>query len=293
MSAAHMNGGLFEFDAAMSGSLVVSVLFHVAVIVLLSMSLPFLAKDRIIVSNPISVEIVDIDELTQSNKPSPPKKADPEKMEAKPQENPSPPKMTAEAPPDLTKPKPPDVKDAVAEPREAVPPPKPLKKVELKKPPPKKPKPPAKKVAAPKQNDFASLLRNLTPDTEAAEQAAQPDQVTASQISQIARLADRLTISEMDAVKRGLMPCWNIPIGTKDAEKQIVEVRLLMNPDRTVQQATIMNQGRYTQDSYFQAAADAALRALRNPRCAPLQFPPNKYEEWKTTIIEFNPSDML
>lgn len=298
MSAAHTSeDGLFYIDPAMRGSFIVSVIFHVLVVAVLSFSLPYISKDTLMLSNPVSVEIIDISDIAQTNKPAPPKKKDPEEKPAPAPDKPAPPKVTSEQPPDLTKPKPPDVKDEVAEPRKAVPPPKPLeKKAEIKKPDPPKKKPPEKKAeAAPKQDDFASLLKNLTPDAAEATDEEAPEVVdsVSSEISQIANLSDRLTISEMDAVKRGLMPCWNIQIGAKNAEDLVVEVRVLMNPDRTVQQATILNQSRYNQDSHYRAAAEAALRALRNPRCAPLQLPPDKYEQWKTTVIEFNPQNML
>ncbi len=301
MNAASMNvqanvqaqSGLFYFDPAMKVSLIVSAIFHVVVVVVLSLSLPYISKDTLMMSNPVSVEIVDVSDIAQTNKPAPPQKPEPEKKMAPPQDKPAPPKVDSEKPPEITEPKPPDVKEEVAEPRDAVPPPKPLEKKAEKPKPPKKKPPMKKEKAAPKEDDFASLLKNLTPDAaEQAEETAEASE-TAADVSQIAALANRLTIGEMDAVKQGLMPCWNIPIGAKNAQDLVVEVRVLMNPDRTVQRATIMDQSRYNRDSHFRAAAEAALRALRNPRCAPLQLPPDKYEQWKTTVIEFNPQNML
>jgi len=60
-----------------------------------------------------------------------------------------------------------------------------------------------------------------------------------------------------------------------------------------VQEATILDQGRYNSDSYFRAAADAAVRALRNPQCSPLELPPDKYDQWNVTVIRFDPSQFL
>lgn len=297
MDPAYAANGFFYFDPAMRSALVKSGVFHIAVVVLLSITLPFIKKDTLLLSNPISVEIVDVADIAQTNKPAPPKKVDEEKKPEPAPDKPAPPKVASETPPDLTKPKPPDVKNEVAEPKEAVPPPKPLeKKAEEKKPEPPKPKPPEKKAeAAPKADDFASLLKNLTPDAAEAteEEAAENVDAVSSEISQIATLSDRLTISEMDAFKQGLMRCWVVPIGAKNAEDLVVEVRVLINPDRTVQKATILNESRYNRDTHFRAAADAALRALRNPSCSPLQLPPERYDQWKTTVIEFNPQNML
>jgi len=290
MSATYDQGGLIEFDPAMRGAFIGSTVFHVIIFILATIGLPFIAKDHLTISTPISVEIIDVAALSQTNKP--PKPKPPEKAPEKP----PPPKMDAQTPPDLTRPKPPELDQDVAELREAVPPPKPLKKMEVKKPKPKKPpkpkKAPKKPKSAQKQDDFTKLLRNMAPDAKTPSEKV-PVEKPGEQVSPLVNLADKLTISELDAVKRGLMPCWNIQIGSKNAQDQIVEIRVLMNPDRSVQQATILNQGRYNRDSHFRAAADAALRALRNPRCSPLQLPPNKYEQWKTTVIEFNPRDVL
>ena len=40
-------------------------------------------------------------------------------------------------------------------------------------------------------------------------------------------------------------------------------------------------------------AAEAARRALLNPNCNKLRLPEDKYEQWKTFIIQFDPKDML
>jgi len=46
-------------------------------------------------------------------------------------------------------------------------------------------------------------------------------------------------------------------------------------------------------DPAFRAAAMAATRALRNPQCSPLELPPDKYQEWQTMTIHFDPKEML
>ena len=110
---------------------------------------------------------------------------------------------------------------------------------------------------------------------------------------QIARLADQLTISELDAFKYQLEPCWNVPAGAKFAENLAVEIRVSMNRDGTVNKSSVLDRGRYNRDSAFRAAADSALRALRNPRCSPLKLPSEKYEQWKSIVINFDPQQML
>jgi hypothetical protein len=46
-------------------------------------------------------------------------------------------------------------------------------------------------------------------------------------------------------------------------------------------------------DPFFRTIAESALRALYNPRCSPLALPPEKYQEWRDTLITFNPKDMF
>jgi hypothetical protein len=106
-----------------------------------------------------------------------------------------------------------------------------------------------------------------------------------------ARLAgDRLTLSEEEALRAQLKQCWNIPAGAMDAENLQVEIDVVMNPDRTVASAEVVNSGP-PGDTYFQAAADAARRALFI--CSPLALPPDKYEQWAQITFIFDPRDMF
>ncbi len=288
-------------DSSMKLPVVASAILHIAIFVLTAVGLPFIVRDHEIISTPISVEIVTLDKLTQTNRVATPVKPKEEKELPPPkQEKPSPPKMASETPPDLAKPKPPELKEEkpvetpdVSE----LAPPKPEKKVEVK--PKEKPKPPEKEVTKkekPKEQDFTSLLKNLTPDvkeeqpTEAAKTAenSSPD-------SAIAPMADRLTMSELDALKHQLGQCWNLgaSAGGKYAEELIVDVRVVIGRDMIVKQATVVDLLRYNRDGAFRAAADAALRALQNPRCKLLKLPPDKYDQWKDTLIGFDPREML
>ncbi len=285
----------------MQWPLIVSMLFHALIVTGFTVGLPFVKKDTpMIITPPISVEIVDISELTQTNKIATPKKVE-KKPEPKPEESkPKPVKMTSEAPPDLTQPKAPEIPDPVPMPEEIKKPdpikPKPEPVTKKEPPPPKKkPKPKVtKKPAKEEAKDFASLLKNLTPDAAEAKQDSSEDAVDDNPANgQIARLSDSLTISEQDALRRQLAGCWNVLAGARNAEDLVVPVRVYMNPDRTVNRASILDTGRYNRDTHFRAAADSALRALRNPKCTPLQLPPDKYEQWKTIVINFDPRDIL
>lgn len=283
-------------EYSFKGSILKSTIFHVVLFTVTAVGIPFMKADPTMMTNPINIEVVTIDEISQTNKLSPPKKKEDKPAEAPKQEKEKPKQMTAELPPDLAVPTPPEIKEEVPEP----PKPEPEKKVEEKpKPKPKKPKekPKPKKEPEKKQEDqFANLLKNLTPDESQSDDDAEktdPNASASPDISQIAQLGEKMTISELDALRQQIAPCWNVPSGAKNAEDLTVEVRVSMGRDGRVQNTSILNQSRYNRDSHFRAAADAAERALRNPRCQPLKLPADKYNEWKTIVINFDPREML
>jgi hypothetical protein len=102
-----------------------------------------------------------------------------------------------------------------------------------------------------------------------------------------------MTISEIDAIRRQIERCWNLPAGAKDAENLVVEVAVEMNADGTPRTAAIANQTRMRSDPFYRAAAESALRAVLNPRCHPFKLPPDKYDRWRTMTLVFNPKEMF
>ena len=102
-----------------------------------------------------------------------------------------------------------------------------------------------------------------------------------------------MTISELDAVAQQFLKCWNVPVGARDAKNLLVEISVQANPDGTIRQARILNQGRMRSDSFYRTAAESALRAVLNPICSPLKLPSEKYERWKLMRLKFDPRAML
>lgn len=281
-------------DPTMKGALIASGLFHVFIFVLSIVGLPFIVKDAPIIMTPVSIELVDISDMSQTNKRAAPqekeKPVELEKPEPPPQN--MAPQMTAEKPPEIAELEKPKDKPEPSEPT----PPEPIQEVAEKEDPAPKPKPKPKEKPKPKveeQKSFDSLLKNLAPDAGETKNKEETENVEDTANGQIARLSDQLSISELDAFKYQLQPCWNIPAGAKYAENLAVEIRVIMNRDMTMKSATILDQGRYSRDSAYKAAADSAMRALRNPRCSPFKLPPEKYDQWKSIVINFNPQDML
>ena len=101
-----------------------------------------------------------------------------------------------------------------------------------------------------------------------------------------------MTLSEIEAVRRQIQPCWNFPAGARDAGSLRVLIRIWLNRDGSVRDAKVLDQGRLAGNSKLRAAADAGLRAVNNPRCSPLRLPPEKFDRWKVLTIDFDPSKL-
>ena len=167
---------------------------------------------------------------------------------------------------------------------------------------PKEEKSPEKKKKETPIDPLASVLKNLAhtkvkgrkiEDSRADEKTNKGESKEGEGKGFGPALSDRLTLSQEDALRRQIGSCWNMPIGARNAENLIVEVLIEVKEDRTVQSAQIVDQSRLSSDSHFRAAAEAALRALRHPRCTPLALPEGYYEQWKTIRFNFDPRDML
>jgi hypothetical protein len=102
-----------------------------------------------------------------------------------------------------------------------------------------------------------------------------------------------VTSGEIDAVRRQIERCWNLPSGVKEADNLIVAVRVTMNADGTPQSARVEDAGAMQSNPHYRAAAESAVRAILNPRCHPFRLPPEKYQTWKTMTLVFNPKEMF
>lgn len=256
-----------------------SLMLHAGVIIFSLIALPHLRSDLPPLPSPVIVDLVKISDIT--NLPPLPSKPSPQKIETRPIDPPT------EKPPPKSTPTPKD---------SAVPPlpgdkPSELKPAEQK---------PAEKPKKPAEIDFDSVLKtvekfkpkaadNPTPPTE------QPTPATQSYTQAQPFIASLpISISEMDAVRKQIEGCWNLPAGAKNPQDLIVQVWVSLNPDGSLIQAKVIDStGRANVDPYYRAAAEAALRALMNPRCTPLKLPADKYEQWKTMTINFDPRAML
>lgn len=176
--------------------------------------------------------------------------------------------------------------------------------------------PRAKPTPPPKEDEFESMLKDLAQELEVdteqqpenqpepegdfledlaksldtPDPSVEPDQPIA-QMAPI--LGNRLTISEIDAVRRQIEPCWNVQLGARNPEELVVEITVHMNRNGTVRKAYVVDRDRMVSDRFYRAAAESAMRAVQNDKCSPLKLPPDKYDRWKEITLTFDPSKMV
>lgn len=299
---------------------IVSAMLHVFVLAAAVLNFDFFSRPPILEPEPVMIEFEAIDKKaaapTVGNPPPQPKEAPiaPETTKAPPPKTADPPPAPEKPKPDLVEAKPtppppvekpkPEVakpaEDLVAlkpkepeQPKVEKPPEPPKPAPEVKKPEP--PKPPPPKPAPPKptvDSRFEDVLKNIqSPQkVQTPEQQPKPQQQVTRQAPAAPNLAAVVTASEIEGVRNRIRPCWNSPGGMRD-QGMIISLVVQMNQDGTPVKAEFRDAGRYNNDPAYRAAADAAHRALMNPRCQPWPLSPEKYNSWRTITFNFDPRD--
>ena len=106
------------------------------------------------------------------------------------------------------------------------------------------------------------------------------------------KLGEKLTISEKDAIRRQFYRCWIVPAGAKNIQDYKVSIKLTLNKEGEVINSKILNKAKMN-NSFFRTLAESAVRAVNHPDCKKLKVPKKKYETWKETILDFDPSIMI
>ena len=314
----------------MRGSLLVSAVMHAALVALAWFGLPYLQPEPPELDEVIFVQLSDLAEVT--NLPPEPGEAPPEPPRPEPEPSPPPapeppaPEPPAPPPPAPEPPPPPAPEPPAPEPP-APPPPEPpaapAPAAPAPEPPPEprvRPEPASAPTAEaaparpqpvpprprprpkPRRLDLESVLTDLKREKDPPR--AEKRQSLADVLDRTTRLGTdpdfdptkTVTQSEISRVRQQIAACWNIGVagaGAEEAETLAVEVRIVMNPDRTVRDATVVNETRMTGDTAFRIAAERALRAIRHPDCRVLVLPDDKYEIWKTFTFNFDPRKLV
>ena len=284
----------------MNRSIIISSVFHLLLIFITAMSLPFLAKKPLDIPPIISVELIQITEKT--NIPFAPKaKKTIEKIKEKEKKL-----VSEQAPPkkvEKTKTKTvvsvdDNEKDDNKTP-EAVPlPEKTVKKIETKKE--KKQNPDkldeeVKQVSEFEKKEFVDLdnIAKLIDKAkiESADVIKKNNDITQDQDRNIDNTG--LTLSEEDALKAQIFGCWSIPLGLPYNENLLVRIKLMLEPDGSITKTEILDHARMNKpgQAFYKVLAESALRAVK--LCQPLRVPTTGYERWKELQLNFDAREML
>ena len=138
-------------------------------------------------------------------------------------------------------------------------------------------------------DDFEQLLKNLDkPVLQKKDTGTHKGPTIDSE-----HISDKLSLSELDALRQQLQRCWTIPAGARNAQNLSIDARVTVGPDAIVQNVELLDQSRMRQDPFYRAAAESAKRALYHPECTPLKLPKDKFTQWKVFLITFDPQEIL
>ena len=248
-----------------------------------TLSLPFLVKKPIDLPPIISVELIQITDLTSI--PFAPKaKKIIEKVKKKQEKL-----VSEQAPPKKVKKEKPDAVPLPEEKNEIV------KKIEEKKQNPEKIENEVKQVSEFEKdemfdpNSIAALIDKSK--EEQAETTKKLNKVTQSQDPSMN--LSGLTLSEEDALKAQIFGCWSIPLGLPYNENLLVRIKLKLKPDGSVIKTEILDHARMNKpgQAFYKVLAESALRAIQ--LCQPLRVPITGYDRWKDLQLNFDAREML
>ena len=266
----------------MNKSIFLSAIFHILIISLSVISFPYMLKKPIDLPPIISIELIQISDIT--NIPYAPKaKKILEKIKKEKERV-----VSEQAPPKVVKKEKPD---AIPLPEDA----KKEKKIETKKQNPKKIESEIKQVSEFEKKELfdpdqiAALIDKSKVET--AETMRKSDKTTQSQDENF--ITSALTLNEEDALKAQIFGCWSIPLGLPYNENLLVRIKLKLKSDGTVIKSEILDHVRMNTpgQGFYKVLAESALRAIR--LCQPLRVPTTGYERWKDLQLNFDANEML
>ena len=264
-------------------NVIISSGFHFILILIATLSLPFLAKKPIDLPPLVSVELIQITDKT--NIPFAPKaKKIIEKIKKEEEKL-----VSEQAPPKKVKKEKPDAIPLPKDKNEKI------KKLEEKKQNPEKIDNELKQVSEFEKkeifdpNNIAALIDKSK--EQLAETNVVDDKITQSQDQNMD--ISGLTLSEEDALKAQIFGCWSIPLGLPYNENLLVRIKLKLKPDGSVVKTEILDHARMNKpgQGFYKVLAESALRAIQ--LCQPLRVPTTGYERWKDLQLNFDAREML
>ena len=269
----------------MTRSIFLSLVFHVAMIILTALSLPFMMRAPIDLPPILSVELIQISDIT--NIPYAPKAREIlEKIKKEKEDE----RVVSEQAPPAEKKK--EKPDRIPLPEDLN---KEKKKLVKKKQNPEEVKEQIRQVSEFEKkelfdpNQIAALIDKSK--QEKSETLRKDKKLTQSNVK--TSFVSGLTLSEEDALKAQIFGCWSLPLGLPYQENLLVRIKLRLKPDGTVLRSEILDHARMNKpgQSFYKVLAESALRAVRI--CQPLRVPPTGYERWKDLQLNFDANEML
>ena len=268
----------------MTRSILLSIIFHSAMIVLTALSLPFMMRTPVDLPPILSVELIQITDKTSI--PFAAKAAKIlEEIKKKEEER----IVSQQAPPSEKKKEKPD----------RIPLPEDLdkekKQIVKKKQNPKEVKEEIRQASEFEKdelfdpNQIAALIDKSKEET--AKTLKKNKKLTQSSVR--TSFATGLTLSQEDALKAQIFGCWSLPLGLPYHKNLLVRIKLKLKQDGTVLRTEILDHVRMNQpgQGFYKVLAESALRAVRI--CQPLRVPPTGYEKWKDLQLNFDANEML
>jgi len=153
-------------------------------------------------------------------------------------------------------------------------------------------KPRAKQTAAAQsqskstEDEIAALLNKEQPSASGAKRSTEQ----ASLGTRRPGTGEKLSQTEMDALRGAIERCWSVPSGLADAENMRVTITMRLTRDGEIEGAPQV-EATGGEDGARRAFAGSARRAVL--ACAPYQLPPEKYETWADVVVNFDPSQLF
>jgi hypothetical protein len=266
----------------MTKSLIYSISFHLVIVLLTILSLPFMIRQPVDLPPIISVELIQISDKT--NIPFAPKARkviEKVKKEEK--------RVVSEQAPPAAKAK--EKPDRIPLPKKE----KEKKELIKKKQNPEEVKPEIRQASEFEKkeiidtNQIAALIDKAKEETTKVEK--NKNKLTQSSVKN--SFATGLTLSEEDALRAQIFGCWTVPLGLPYDDDLLVRVKLELKQDGTISRSEILDHERMNKpgQKFYKILAESALRAVRI--CQPLRVPQTGYEKWKNIQLNFNPTEML
>ena len=265
----------------MTKGLFYSISFHMLMMVLTALTLPFMTREPIDLPPIVSVELIQISDKT--NIPFAPKAR---KVIDKVKEEE---RIVSEQAPPAAKEK--EKPDRIPLPNEK----KEKKKLVKKKQNPQEIKPEIRQSSEFEKkelidtNQIAALIDKAKDESAKIEKS--DNKLTQSSVKN--SFASGLTLSEEDALRAQIFGCWTVPLGLPYDDDLLVRVKLELKQDGTINKSEILDHERMNKpgQKFYKILAESALRAVRI--CQPLRVPQTGYEKWKTIQLNFDPTEML